>query len=90
MLDTIVKFLTSPASFTGGPGGFSINGPAIVVVPALLSIILSFFASLAWLWQDARKRNKNGLVALLFILLTGWPASFIWWFWLRPPTTLRS
>lgn len=89
MIENVIKFLASPASFSNGPGGFGINGPALIVMPAIISIFFLFFASLVWVWSDARKRNKSGFIALVFILLTGWPASFIWWFWLRPPSTMR-
>jgi len=65
--------------------GFKMEGPALLVLPALIALIYFSIASLVWVYKDARKRNKHGMVALLFILLTGWPASFIWWFWIRPP-----
>jgi len=85
MIGDIIRFLFSPAGFSSGPNGFQINGPFIVVVPLEIAFIFFFIASLIWVCRDARKRNKNAFVALIFILLTGWPASFIWWFWLRPP-----
>lgn len=62
------------------------DGPAIVTIPLLLIFLVAFFASYIWLYHDARKRGKNGVIAILFIMLTGWPVSFIWWFWLRPST----
>jgi hypothetical protein len=81
----MLKFLFSPAGY-GKPGdGLYLQGPALFVFPTLIAVTILFIASLVWLCQDARKRNRNAFIALLFILLTGWPASFIWWFWLRPP-----
>jgi hypothetical protein len=79
----LLKFLLSPAS--AGVGGFSVRGPFILVEPALCALVFLFFGSLVWVWIDAGQRQKNALVVLAFILLTGWPLSFIWWFWLRPP-----
>jgi hypothetical protein len=88
MIENVINFLLSPAYVTG-PGGFHMTGPFILVEPTLVAIIVLSIGSLVWVWKDATKRNKSGFIALLFILLTGWPASFIWWFWLRPPSTLK-
>jgi hypothetical protein len=85
MIEDIIKFLSSPASFSGWPGGFSTSGPFVFAVPVFIAYISLLIVSLVWVYIDANKRNKNGFIALLLILLTGWPFSFIWWFWLRPP-----
>lgn len=74
--------LMSPASFD--LRGFKLEGPAILVLPLLLAIVVACIGSLVWLCRDARRRNKNAFVALLFVLLAGWPLSFVWWLWLRP------
>jgi len=85
MIENVIKFLFSPASFNSSLGGFHIQGPSIFIAPATIAFIFCSIGSLVWVYQDARKRDKSGFITLLFILLTGWPASFIWWFWLRPP-----
>ena len=79
----IIEYLFSPSSFD--LHGFKVEGPSILVIPSLIALIFVFVASLVWLYKDAVKRNKNGFIALLFILLAGWPGAFIVWFWLRPP-----
>jgi len=79
----LLKFLLSPAS--AELRGFSVQGPFILVVPAICSLVFLFVGSLVWVCIDAAQRRKNALVVLAFILLTGWPLSFFWWFWLRPP-----
>jgi len=84
MIDNLFKFLLSPASIHG-PNGFSLEGSTIWVLFAALCIVTVFVGSLTWLYLDAERRGKSRLIAILFILLTGWPASFIWWLWLRPP-----
>ena len=89
MLTHLIELLSTHASFKG-PSILKAEGPVIFVVPATIIMIYGAVASIVWLHRDALNRNKNGLVAVLFILLTGWPASFIWWFWLRPPLSLRS
>ena len=79
----LIKALLSPASL--GYNSYKIEGPVIFVFPTALVLIALSIASLVWLYRDATKRNKHGVVAVIFVLLAGWPASFIWWFWLRPP-----
>ena len=84
-----INFLFSPASLNG-PAGFHLEGPFLYVESVFLAFIIFSVASMVWIYKDARKRGKSGFVALLFIFLTGWPASFIWWFWLRPPFKLEK
>jgi hypothetical protein len=78
----MIEYLTSPGALD--LRGFKIEGPAFLVIPACIAFILVFIASCIWLYKDAQKRGKNGVMAILFVALTGWPASFIWWLWLRP------
>jgi len=79
---TFSEKILSPASID--LGFFKAEGPAIVVIPALFLVLLGFVFSLVWLYRDAKKREKNGFLAILF-LITAWPASLLWWIWLRPP-----
>ena len=64
--------------------GFRFSEPAIVVGPLIVAAIYFSMASVVWLYRDAEQRGKKGWTALLLVLLTGWPISFLWWFWLRP------
>lgn len=64
--------------------GIRFSEPAILVVPLIAAAIYFSIASFVWLYQDAEERGKKGLTAILLVLLTGWPISFLWWFWLRP------
>ena len=64
--------------------GFRFSEPAILVVPLIVAVIYCSIAAFVWLYQDAEQRGKKGWAALLLVLLTGWPISFLWWFWLRP------
>jgi hypothetical protein len=75
-----VKVLLHPINISG-PGGSYFHGPACLPLAYLALAI----ASLIWVYGDARKRGKNGVLALLFVLFTGFPLSLIWWLWLRPP-----
>lgn len=81
--------LFSHASFSGIAGSH-LEGPAIFVIPVLVATISCSFASLFWVSKDAENRNKSSFLVVLFILLTGWPWSFVWWFWLRPPLKINQ
>jgi uncharacterized membrane protein len=79
---SILDKLFSPASFD--IAGIKAEGPSILIIPLLVALAVFFVLSLIWIYKDSRKRNKSGFIALLFILLTGWPLSFLWWLWIRP------
>jgi hypothetical protein len=85
ILANLIHVVTTPASFKGWPGGFAVSGPWVLSIPVFIAYFVFFIASVIWIFRDAKLRGKNGLVALIFILVTGWPISFLWWFWLRPP-----
>ncbi len=87
MMMDFTEFLFRHASFKG-PGILKVEGPMIFVVPLAAAMIYGAAASIVWLHKDAVQRDKNGCLTVLFILLTGWPVSFLWWFWLRPPLSL--
>ena len=65
--------------------GVEISGSPFLVIPALIILVILFALSVAWATNDASKRGKNIFLAVLFIILTGWPISLFWWLWLRPP-----
>jgi uncharacterized membrane protein YhaH (DUF805 family) len=84
MIKTL-EALFSRVSFASG--SFQAEGPAILMIPTFVAIIVGFIASLVWAYRDARSRGKHGFLVLLFIFMTGYPLSFVWWLWLRPPIT---
>ena len=84
-----IDFFAGHSTFNG-PGGFHLEGSFLFVYSILTFFAVIYVASLIWVWQDARQRGKSSLVTVVFILLTGWPASFIWWFWLRPPLKIED
>lgn len=84
-----MKFLNSPfnikiVDFT------VIDGPFWVAFPAFLVIIAIAAYSFYWVYQDAVKRDKSGTLVLVLIALVGYPLSFLWWLWLRPPVKVNS
>ena len=84
IIDFLNKYVLVHVS-SHGSNGQSFEGPLILYVLYLIVSAGIFFGSFVWLYKDASNRNKNGVLAILFILFTGWPISFIYWLWLRPP-----
>lgn len=83
MMEVIFKILFKKITY-GKPDGIYFEGSLLSALAVLAFLITIFLSSLVWLWIDAEKRNKSGIIAVIFVITTGWPFSFIWWFWLRP------
>ncbi len=49
-----------------------------IVIGALL------IATCIWGFVDARRRNRNPFLVVLFLLSACWPLSIVWWHWFRP------
>ena len=84
---SITEKIFAPASFD--LGFYKAQGPAIIVIPILALVLIVFFYSLLWIYRDAVKPEKNGILAVLF-LLSAWPLSLLWWFWLRPAISSKN
>ena len=65
--------------------GNSISGSVLVMIPMLLAVAYSFYATA----KDATRRGKDPFLAVLFIHFACWPLSYAWWRWLRPPLQQR-
>ena len=52
----------------------------ILYIPIALVSVLLFVISIIWIFFDARKRGKSGLLAALI----AWPLSLLIWMALRP------
>ena len=95
-MDFIHKYLLSHAAFSAPNGIVSIpreisfEGPVIVVIPLEIILFCGFIWSLVWVYRDASKRNKNPSIAIVFLLVAGWPISLLFWHWLRPEIQLHS
>ena len=82
-MENLIQVLRSnvSVSFCGIP----VSGPLWFVLPVFLVIVCLFIWSLIWIYSDAEKRQKNGLLGVVFALVAVWPWSLLWWVWLRPP-----
>ena len=55
-----------------------------VVFPVIMSVLVLLAASLVWVYRDAEKRDKSGILVALLVLLLNWPVSLLLWLVFRP------
>ena len=57
----------------------------ILYIPIALVSLLLFVISIIWIFFDARKRGKSGLLVAILAAVIAWPLSLLIWIALRPP-----
>jgi hypothetical protein len=67
---------------------FTIPGPFWFQLGVSIALLGVWIWSLFWIAEDAVKRGKGSLTAVIFAITAGFPLSFVWWLWLRPPLLL--
>ena len=60
------------------------EGPVILVIPVLIAALAAVILPFNWAYKGAERQGKNGLCLLILLVITGYPLSFVRWFWLRP------
>jgi hypothetical protein len=55
-----------------------------VVFPVIMSVLILLAASLVWVYRDAEKRDKSGILVAMLVLLLNWPVSLLLWLVFRP------
>ncbi len=58
-----------------------------MLVLALAVPIAAYGWSLLWIYIDAKRRGKDGLLVALVVGLLAWPVGLIIWLMSRPPTS---
>lgn len=56
----------------------------ILGIPFFLVILGLLIWSLVWVYRDAEKRGKSGLIVALMVFLLNWPISLLVWLVFRP------
>jgi hypothetical protein len=65
-----------------GDGGMG----AVAIIIALIFGLIFFaiyIASLVWVYRDANRRGKSGIVVALLVALISWPIGLLVWFLIR-------
>jgi hypothetical protein len=58
-----------------------------VAFPMIMSMLVLLAASLVWVYLDAERRDKSGILVALLVLLLNWPVSLLLWLVFRPKGT---
>ena len=58
--------------------------PFLVSVLFLIGFFVGFVFSLVWIYGDAVRRGKSGVLVALLAALIAWPLSLLVWIALRP------
>lgn len=56
----------------------------IFMIPFIIVIFALLVWSLIWVYGDAEKRGKSGILVVLLVFLLNWPVSLLLWLVFRP------
>lgn len=62
----------------------------ILLFPFLAVILMLLIASLVWVYRDAERRGKSGVLVALLVLFLDWPVSLLLWLVFRPEQRLPA
>jgi Na+-driven multidrug efflux pump len=70
----------------GSPGGGDSPLPIVFIIVALLVglvLCVVYVVSLVWIYRDAERRGKSGILVALLVALISWPIGLIVWLLVR-------
>lgn len=56
----------------------------LFLIPFFFVILALLVWSLIWVYQDAEKRGKSGILVAILVFLLEWPISLLVWLVFRP------
>jgi Na+-driven multidrug efflux pump len=71
---------------TESPGGGDSALPIIFIIIALivgLVFFVIYIVSLVWVYRDAERRGKSGILVALLVALISWPIGLLVWLLVR-------
>lgn len=74
------------ALFFQDTGGASGTLPAVAIIFVIILCLVFFviyIASLVWVYRDAERRGKSGILVALLIAFISWPIGLIVWLIVR-------
>ncbi|MFC6998812.1 hypothetical protein [Rufibacter roseus] len=63
--------------------GFFLGFGIVALVLALVGLVL-YIWSIVWVYNDANRRGKPGLIIAILVALFAWPFGLILWMLVRP------
>lgn len=78
--------MSALALFIQEASGGDSAAPVILIVIALICGLIFFaiyIASLVWVYRDAERRGKSGILIALLVALISWPIGLLVWLLVR-------
>ena len=67
---------------TNDDSGMAIGITIIAIIIVLVCLAL-YIASIVWVYRDAQRRGKNGVLVALLVALISWPMGLLVWLLIR-------
>lgn len=80
---SLIKFATFIQEASGdGDGGMGAVAIIIALIVGLIFFAI-YIASLVWVYRDANRRGKSGILVALLVALISWPIGLLVWLLVR-------
>jgi hypothetical protein len=79
---SFINFATLLQEASGGDNGMGIVALIITVLLCLI-IFAIYIASIVWVYRDANRRGKSGILVALLVALISWPIGLVVWLIIR-------
>ncbi len=78
-MNSLIKFATLIQEGDSGMAG------AAMIITAILMLIffVIYIASIVWVYRDANRRGKSGILVALLVALISWPIGLVVWLIIR-------
>jgi hypothetical protein len=81
---SLINFATLIQEASGGEGSGGMGAVAVIIVILLCLVFFAIYiASLVWVYRDANRRGKSGILVALLVALISWPIGLLVWVLVR-------
>lgn len=81
---SLINFATLIQEASGGDGSGGMSVVALIITLLLCLIFFGIYiASLVWVYRDANRRGKSGILVALLVALISWPIGLLVWLLIR-------
>ena len=82
-MGSLIKFATLiQEAGSGDDSGMAVVAIIIAIIVGLLFFAI-YIASLVWVYRDANRRGKSGILVALLVALISWPIGLLIWLLVR-------
>lgn len=81
-MNSLIKFATLIQEASGDDSGMGIVAIIIAIIITLICLAI-YIASIVWVYRDANRRGKSGILVALLVALISWPIGLVVWLIVR-------